>query len=254
LKGAQASDLVCPICIVVWPSIAFCKKWVTCFSCRKTGHVLVHCQAQWRKTNRRSQLEPGEPSGNKAPFSQQTNLANNLGPSSTSAGASPTSPGIALELGPAMINLDPSSSDATPPPPRAPPPRDMAYQRAGPRPFVPQGFQPMELQNREMMVRAITRHRPRIHGDFAIVSIHHLPLQPLQFLAVRKIVQEFFEEHMNVCIRDVQRTHLGQALVRFIHAHDRDLLIATSHHPYGDVNFSLVRHNQGRNWRAMQFN
>jgi hypothetical protein len=71
---------------------------------------------------------------------------------------------------------------------------------------------------------------------------------------VHVIVHEFFEEHLNGRIREIQRTHLGQALVRFVQAHDRDLLILTGPHPYGDISFSLVRHNRARNWRAMQFN
>jgi hypothetical protein len=107
----------------------------------------------------------------------------------------------------------------------------MAYQRADPRPFAPQGFQPMILQHRELMVRTVTKRQPPTHEDYAIVSIHLLPQQPLQFLSVREIVQEFLEEHMNVRIRKIQRTHLGQALVRFVHAYDRDLLIHTSPHP-----------------------
>jgi hypothetical protein len=117
---------------------------------------------------------------------------------------------------------------------------DMAYQRVDPHPFAPQGFQPMVLQHREMMVKAVTRNQPLTHEDYAIISIHLLLLQPLHFLVVWEIVQEFLEEHMNVRIREIQKTHLGQALVRFVHAHDRDLLIHTSPHPYGDVTFSLV--------------
>jgi hypothetical protein len=73
----------------------------------------------------------------------------------------------------------------------------MAYQRVDPRPFAPQGFQPMVMQNIEMMVRAVTRHQPLVHEDWEIVSIHHLPQQPLYFLAVHAIVQDFFEEHLN---------------------------------------------------------
>jgi hypothetical protein len=32
-----------------------------------------------------------------------------------------------------------------------------------------------------------------------------------------------------------------------VHVHDRDSLVNGSPHPYGGVDFSLVRHNQGRN-------
>jgi hypothetical protein len=57
-----------------------------------------------------------------------------------------------------------------------------------------------------------------------------------------------------VLIREIQPTHLGQALVRFVNAHYRDLLVNTSPHPYGDMEFHLSRHNQGRNLRALNFN
>jgi hypothetical protein len=47
---------------------------------------------------------------------------------------------------------------------------------------------------------------------------------------------------------------LGQALVRFENIYDRDLLVNSSPHPYDGVNFSLVKHNEGHNWRALNFN
>jgi hypothetical protein len=51
-----------------------------------------------------------------------------------------------------------------------------------------------------------------------------------------------------VRVRDIQPTHLGQALVQFVHAHDKDCMVNNSLHPYGGgVNFHLVRYNQGIN-------
>jgi hypothetical protein len=58
---------------------------------------------------------------------------------------------------------------------------------------------------------------------------------------------------MDIRVRDIQRSHLGQALVRFVNVHDRDLLVNSSPHPYGvdfklvRRDFKLVRHNEGRN-------
>jgi hypothetical protein len=63
-----------------------------------------------------------------------------------------------------------------------------------------------------------------------------------------------FEEHMNVEIRDIQSSHLGQALVHFDNIFDHDMLVNNSLHPYGGVNFQVVLHNECRNWRAIQFN
>jgi hypothetical protein len=59
---------------------------------------------------------------------------------------------------------------------------------------------------------------------------------------------------MGVRVHDIQPTHLGQALVQFMRIHDQDPLLNNSPHLYGDVEFTLVRHNRGRNWRVMNFN
>jgi hypothetical protein len=84
----------------------------------------------------------------------------------------------------------------------------MAYQQVDLRLFTPNGFQPMEVQHCELMVRAVMRHAPPTHEDFAIVSINPLPDNVLQFVAVHEVVHEFLDEHMNVRIRDIQPTHL----------------------------------------------
>jgi hypothetical protein len=130
----------------------------------------------------------------------------------------------------------------------------MAYQRADPRPFTPRGFNAMVVQNREIVSRAVIRHSHRTHEDFAIVSITPLPAQPLQFAAVRDILLEFFEDQLRIAVREIQPSHLGQALVRFASAHDRDMLVNQSPHQFGDVLVHLVRHNQGHNWRQINFN
>jgi hypothetical protein len=41
--------------------------------------------------------------------------------------------------------------------------------------------------------------------------------------------------------------------VWFENAHARDLLVTQSPFRFGDVQVSIVRHNEGRNWRALQF-
>jgi hypothetical protein len=125
---------------------------------------------------------------------------------------------------------------------------------ADPSSFIPNGFQAIEVQHRELMAQVVLRHSQETHEDFAIVTIHPIPDNVLQFDAVHEVVQEFMEEHMDIRIRDIQPSHLGQALVQFNRAHDRDLLINLRPDPYGGVNFHLERHNQGRNWHALNFN
>jgi hypothetical protein len=129
----------------------------------------------------------------------------------------------------------------------------MAYKRADPRPFAPQDFQAMKIQHREMMAQAVVSHQLSRHEDFDIVSMNPLPGAAIQFGPLQEVIFEFLEDHLHIEVREIQPTHLGQALVWFVHVHDRDLLVNHSPYLYGDVQISFVRHNEDRNWRAMNF-
>jgi hypothetical protein len=131
----------------------------------------------------------------------------------------------------------------------------MAHQRANPQSFVLSGLQTINVPHREMMSRVVVHRAPRNHEDFAIVSLQPLPLNaPMQFPTVQEVLFEFFQEHLHVQVRECQRTHLGQALVCFDNAHIRDILVNQSPFQFRDVEVSLVRHNEGHIWRALQFN
>jgi hypothetical protein len=84
--------------------------------------------------------------------------------------------------------------------------------------------------------------------------IHPLPQDEVLFPNVREVVDEFLVHHKIIRVIDKRRTHLGQALVWFDNIYDRDILIAQSPHPYGDVSLTLLKHNEGRNWRLIAFN
>ncbi|GJN12045.1 hypothetical protein PR202_ga30288 [Eleusine coracana subsp. coracana] len=104
----------------------------------------------------------------------------------------------------------------------------MAYQRADPTPFMPVGFHHIQVQNQQLMTHAITWRPLRRHKDWALVLI------------------EPFPQH--------QGSHLGQALVRFESVYDRDHLVNMSPHQFGDVQLTFLRHDQGRNFRSLNFN
>ncbi|GJN05627.1 hypothetical protein PR202_ga23274 [Eleusine coracana subsp. coracana] len=74
------------------------------------------------------------------------------------------------------------------------------------------------------------------------------------FANTRNAIREFLEIHRDVRVRDIQRTHLGQALVRFESVYDRDHLVNLSSHQFSDVQITLLRHDQGRNFRTLNFN
>jgi hypothetical protein len=239
----------------------------------KKGHVKRHCSAQWKPSNRKIVIETNKawaglrssvsekPSSKPSPTKTKDppNLTQTLRDSSHS-------PSVELCLGAVHQNSSvPQKSHqsdlvvaqqqhSSPSSSFSPSTTQMAYQRADPRPFTPNGFQTVEIQHREMMARAVVRQTQALHEDFAIVSVHPLPHNAMQFRPVREVVREFLDDHMGAKVRDIQPTHLGQALVQFVHIHDRDSLVNNSLHPYDDVEFSLVRHNQGRNWQALNFN
>jgi hypothetical protein len=229
---------------------------------KKKGHSAQHCKAQWRKIGKKAQFdhapakEKNPASGLKRNGASTSKNPNRIPGKNSLPSATPnsSSPLPCTELNLAGSAESTLTHTSLPSPTHSFNQATMAYQRADPQPFAPNGFHALEIQHREVMARAVVQHHQATHEDFAIVSFNPLPANTLHFPAVHEVVHEYLEEHMNVQIRDIQPSHLGQALVRFVHVHDRDSLVNNSPHPYGEVNFNLVRHNQGRNWRAMNFN
>jgi hypothetical protein len=78
--------------------------------------------------------------------------------------------------------------------------------------------------------------------------------QEVHFTNIREVDLEFLQQHKSVHIRDIQWIHLGQDFVGFEHVYDLNNLIAQSPHPYGDVYAPLVKHNEGGNWRLLEYN
>jgi hypothetical protein len=61
----------------------------------------------------------------------------------------------------------------------------------------------------------VVSHPETTHEDYAIITFNQLPAHAMHFGPVHDVIQ-FLEDHMRVGIRDVQPTHLGQGLVRFV--------------------------------------
>lgn len=105
------------------------------------------------------------------------------------------------------------------------------------------------------MVRAVAPYRlPARNEDLAIVTFNPLPGNEMQFGVVRAVLRDFLRFECPTDFLDIQPTHLGQALVKFVHAHSRDALVAESPHVFGDVMVSFCKHNEGCNWRCAEFN
>jgi hypothetical protein len=73
------------------------------------------------------------------------------------------------------------------------------------------------------MVRTVTRPQPSAHEDWGIVLVQPLPEHEVNFHIFVDIIREYLVEVRRVQGSSIQRSHLGQALVRFRFAFDRQL-------------------------------
>jgi hypothetical protein len=123
----------------------------------------------------------------------------------------------------------------------------MAFHRVDPAPFLPHGFTAQQVDHREIMVRTVTRPQPSAHEDWGIVLVQPLLEHEVNFHFFDDIVCEYILEVRHVQIRSIQRSHLGQALVRFRFTFDRDNLVALDPQQALGFTFTVIRHNAAWN-------
>jgi hypothetical protein len=219
------------------------KEWIICYVCHQMGHIARHCFAQTKEKPNHLDANLGN-TERKIWLTKEAHAGGVMGSRQTileelnHAQPNPLSPFPNTELQISSRSQNPAPLPSTLESPLKLVMSLMTYQRVDPRPFAPHGFQPLEVQHREMMVHVVAQFSPPTHEDLTKVSIAPILGNILQFPLVHEVIHEFLEEHMNVLVRDIQLSHLGQALVR---------LVNHSPHPYRGVEFHVVRHNQGRN-------
>jgi hypothetical protein len=167
-----------------------------------------------------------------------------------SESAPPQSLTLSLGVTSTKPQLAPSSSAGC----RSSLPAQMAFRRVDPEPFLPPGFSASMVLHREIMARSVSRRLPPLHEDWAIISIQPLPDHEITFPAVRDVVREYLVEHRRLGVRDIQRSHLGQVLVQFSSILERDNLVLLGPQQYLDASFTVQRHNDAWNHRALYFN
>lgn len=86
---------------------------------------------------------------------------------------------------PILVPSQPSSPQASSPS------ISMAYQRADPAPFMPHGFNHLQIQGRDHRVRAVIGRHPPIHEDWAIATIDPMPLNEVPFENINGAIREF---------------------------------------------------------------
>lgn len=119
---------------------------------------------------------------------------------------------------------------------------------------MPPSFERVDIQGRDQMVRAVISRLVSRHEDFAIVSIEPLPEEQVTFTAIRNTIIGFLEGHEGVRVANIQPSTLGQALVKFEYLYDRDRFVNASSHDFNGFRFWIVKHNEGRNYRGVEFN
>jgi hypothetical protein len=123
-----------------------------------------------------------------------------------------------------------------------------------PRPFVPRGFQLLDIPGRNGVKRVVVSRRPKAHENMAIATIAPVPLGQIPFANIADVLQDFLVNVAMVGFRDIQDCPFGSAYVQFTHVRDKDRLIWESPIPFNDVHVSFTKHNEGANWRKTYFN
>ncbi|TVU01264.1 hypothetical protein EJB05_53303, partial [Eragrostis curvula] len=282
----------CERCLLLGHSRKFCRNPIRCSNCRDWGHIASNCPnppinpgfqpkespvdsftrinaGPWKALNpqnwfKQRPAQPMGPSSSRPPVLETPVnfiLVGQSPGSRTNEVSNPsTSPTTVLQLANKSPSFHPIEQNSPSTAIASQPNRTdegcdaMAYQRADPSPWMPRNSDLIEVENRKVMVRAVTRRPPPRHEDFGVVTITPLPGNQILFHNIHEVVHEFLTVFKRVRIRDIQPTHLGQALVRFEYVHDRDNLINAGVHHYGGCDFEIHRHNEARNWRGLDFN
>ena len=124
---------------------------------------------------------------------------------------------------------------------------EMAFRFVDPSPFMPRGFQHVQIEGRKLMSRVVMGPPHAWNSDLAIATIEPLPEQQVSFAAIRNVLEDFLRDEMGVTFCSIQPCPFGQAYVRFNNFHDRDRLILASPINFGNVRISFVAHNNGWN-------
>ena len=94
-----------------------------------------------------------------------------------------------------------------------------------PTPFMPHYGQWIMVQGRPRELWIIMGQMLEKNIDLAIITLHPLSLEQVDFLAIRNIIDDFHHNEMLVGYRSLQLCPHGQAFVRFNYMHVRDFLI-----------------------------
>lgn len=123
-----------------------------------------------------------------------------------------------------------------------------------PTPSIPRGFNRVDIPGRRPMTRAHMGHHVPLNMDLAIAAITPAPNHQVSFIGIRNILDDLLRDHLQESYRSIQPCPFGQAYVRFSLYHDRDRLIQSSPHAFGNVHISFVEHDRAWNHKKVTMN
>jgi hypothetical protein len=109
---------------------------------------------------------------------------------------------------------------------------EMANVPIDPEPFVPNGFEIVQVDGRTAVHRVVLPRRGRKHEDFAIATITPMPQGQVHFANVRDVLIDFLNTEARVGFKSVQKCPFGQAYIQLAHFRDRDMLVDNSPHVF----------------------
>jgi hypothetical protein len=192
----------CTRCLSTAHDRVACKSGIRCHACFSWGHVAQGCPKPSPVNIGRQVSTPSRSDWYKGDFSKWFSLTS--GPSlQLPRGFTATCNNSKQPLGfPDVTSPNPSNSNSKPqsssPSPRPSPPREMAYLRANPAPFAPEGFNVLAILHRERKARAVVARPQSRNEDVSIVTINGMPDHEVPFNTIREVLVEFFDEHLHV--------------------------------------------------------
>jgi hypothetical protein len=72
-----------------------------------------------------------------------------------------------------------------------------------PAPFIPNGFEVLQVEGRTTVQWVVLSHRSRRHEEYAIATIATMLAGQVHFANIRDILEDFFQNVARVGIRDI---------------------------------------------------
>ncbi|SPT17505.1 unnamed protein product [Triticum aestivum] len=117
-----------------------------------------------------------------------------------------------------------------------------------PLPFLPFGYQPLQVEGRPARVRVVCGHIHRKNENLAMATIIPMPAGEVHFANVREILSEFLTTHKRLGFQKISKCPLGQAFVQLHSVFDRDELVLQNLRNFADIRNAVKSFSTFMEW------